>query len=95
MLRASCGASEHLRLQKSRFCAENKIAVRSWVLKVELDGEWEQCVFATRKEALATFVAVAADYQTNLCRAILFATEEADDAVPGRDAEPAKFRYLN
>ncbi len=43
----------------------------NWVLKIELDGEWEQCGYATRQEALAAFVALAADYDVNLRRAVL------------------------
>ncbi len=43
----------------------------NWVLKIELDGEWEECKFMTRQEALAAFVALAADYDVNLRRAVL------------------------
>jgi len=47
-------------------------AVKHWVLKIEIDGEWEQCVFTTREQALAAFVALAADYKFALRRAVLF-----------------------
>lgn len=46
----------------------------NWVLKIELDGEWEQCNFTTRQEALAAFMALAADYDVNLRRAVLLPT---------------------
>jgi hypothetical protein len=54
--------------------------VNEWLLKIELNGEWEECTFLTRKEALSTFVALAADYNRGLRRAILFA--------PGSEARP-------
>jgi hypothetical protein len=43
----------------------------SWILRVELDGEWEECSFATSKEALTAFAALAQDYQSTLSRAVL------------------------
>ncbi len=49
--------------------------VYSWVLKIELNGEWEECTFQTRSEALMAFIALAADYELNLRRAVLFAPE--------------------
>ncbi|GEM_PF-3705548 len=42
-----------------------------WILSVELDGEWEHCSFATPKEALSAFIAVAKDYEHHLKRAVL------------------------
>jgi hypothetical protein len=47
--------------------------VNEWILKIELNGEWEECKFPTRKEALSTFVALTEDYDKSLRRAILFA----------------------
>lgn len=44
-----------------------------WILKIELNGEWEECKFLTRNDALSTFAALTEDYETNLQRAILFA----------------------
>lgn len=44
-----------------------------WVLKVQLDGEWEECRFSTRNDALSAFVALANDYKRALQRAILVA----------------------
>lgn len=46
-----------------------------WVLKVELDGEWEECQFPSQKEAVMTFRSLAADYKLKLKRAILFAPD--------------------
>lgn len=45
------------------------VAVHNWVLKIELDGEWEECSFKTRTEALAAFTALTADYEVE--RAVL------------------------
>jgi hypothetical protein len=47
--------------------------VNEWILKVELNGEWEECKFPTQNEALSTFVALSEDYEKSLQRAILFA----------------------
>jgi hypothetical protein len=55
--------------------------VKHWVLKIELDGEWEQCVFGTREEALTAFAALAGDYRLSLRRALLLLIgSEADFA---------------
>ncbi len=43
-----------------------------WLLKIELNGEWEECSFKTRSEALTAFRALANDYPAILRRAILF-----------------------
>jgi hypothetical protein len=47
--------------------------VNEWILKVELNGEWEECKFPTQNEALSTFAALTEDYENGLQRAILFA----------------------
>lgn len=49
--------------------------MHEWVLKIELNGEWEECSFFSRNDALCTFVALAEDYERNLQRAILFSPE--------------------
>jgi hypothetical protein len=51
----------------------------NWVLIVELDGEWEKCLFRTQKEALAAFIALASDYEPNLHRAFLIRAPEPAD----------------
>lgn len=43
-----------------------------WLLKIEINGEWEECGFRTRKEALAAFLALLTDYKVRLKRAVLF-----------------------
>jgi hypothetical protein len=48
--------------------------VTKWVLKIELNGEWEECSFQTRNEALSAFAALATDYNVSLHRAVLFAS---------------------
>jgi hypothetical protein len=51
--------------------------VNQWVLKIELNGEWEECQFPTRKDALSAFMALAKDYKKALKRAVLLAPEAA------------------
>ncbi|MGH9621632.1 MAG: hypothetical protein ACRD45_18250 [Bryobacteraceae bacterium] len=45
--------------------------MNTWILKIELYGEWEECAFATPKEALSAFAALVKDYERNLSRAVL------------------------
>ena len=52
-------------------------SVATWILKIELDGEWEQCSFNTREEALAAFEALSSDYTINLNKAVLLPPEPA------------------
>ena len=42
-----------------------------WMLKIQLDGEWEECNFSTCKEALISFAALSQDYRLKLKRAVL------------------------
>ena len=57
-----------------------------WLLKIELDGEWEECTYKTRSEALNAFLALINDYATHIRRAILFSPERND---PWRTPLPA------
>ena len=57
------------------------VAMDHWVLKIELDGEWEECSFATRTEALAAFTALAADYEANMRRAVLLPARAAAELL--------------
>jgi hypothetical protein len=58
--------------------------VDTWVLRVELDGEWEECRFPNEREALAAFAALSADYPSTLARAMLFApAQKPYEAQPG------------
>lgn len=45
--------------------------VERWVLNIELDGEWEECCFETRHDALSAFMALVRDYSERVRRAIL------------------------
>jgi hypothetical protein len=54
--------------------------VDQWILKIELNGEWEECCFPTRNEALLAFLALAADYR--LQRAILLTSRAAFVQAP-------------
>jgi hypothetical protein len=47
----------------------------SWLLKIELDGEWEECAFKTRSEALTAFLALLHDYASLIEKAVLFSPE--------------------
>jgi hypothetical protein len=60
--------------------------LNQWVLKVELNGEWEECRFPSRNEALSAFLALTTDYC--LKRAILL-TPRAAFARGACYAEPA------
>ena len=46
--------------------------LKTWVLGVELNGEWEHCAFTSRQEALASFAALTSDYPVKIARAVLF-----------------------
>lgn len=48
-----------------------RLAVNKWLLKIELDGEWEECAFSSRKEAIASFVSLARDYPLKFHQAVL------------------------
>jgi hypothetical protein len=50
----------------------------NWLLKVELDGEWEECAFQTRSEALTAFLALFHDYASLMKKAILFSPERTN-----------------
>lgn len=63
------------------------IAVERWVLKIEIDGEWEKCTFPARQEALAAFLALSRDYTLKLQRAILFPAE-AEPELRGSSGDP-------
>jgi len=52
-----------------------------WLLKIELNGEWEECSFKTQSEALTTFLAVFKDYAALVRRAILFSPGRNDGWV--------------
>ena len=47
--------------------------MNDWILKVEVNGEWEECSFPTRNEAVSAFTALAADYNVKLQKAVLIA----------------------
>lgn len=47
----------------------------SWYLGVEVDGEWEACVFASRQDAVGAFEALRHDYRSALGRAFLVPEE--------------------
>lgn len=66
----------------------------NWVLRIELDGEWEECKFTTRQEALAAFVALAADYDVNLRRAVLLPAG-AEAELPKTLAQERERPYVN
>ncbi len=52
-----------------------------WVLKVQVCGEWEECVFGSRQEALTTFVALAEDYSAKIERAVLVRTLQSNEYI--------------
>jgi hypothetical protein len=46
-----------------------------WNLEVELDGEWERCVFPSPEEADRTLQGLLSDYGTRLSRAKVISPE--------------------
>ena len=54
--------------------------MNDWILKIELNGEWEECCFPTRNEALSAFLALAADYRVK--RAVLLTARAAFAHIP-------------
>lgn len=69
--------------------------MKKWLLKIQLNGEWEQCRFTTRKEALAALVALAADYNVNLRRAVLLPAEAKAALALTLMTEQANPGYVN
>jgi len=66
-----------------------------WLLKVELNGEWEECRFSSREEALIAFTALANDYAVYLNRAILFSPTGAEkETDPAGKLRPRR-EYIN
>jgi hypothetical protein len=69
--------------------------VRYWVLSVELDGEWEECSFTTRNEAVAAFRALARDYTAALKKAILAVNPRPGQMGVSRAVWRANDQYVN
>jgi hypothetical protein len=67
--------------------------VNRWVLKIEVDGEWEECAFPSRNEALTAFTALAADYEMHLKRAVLF--PEPSDAWSTGEMGDDSSKFIN
>jgi hypothetical protein len=45
--------------------------MQGWILKVQLDGEWEACMFGRREEAEATLDGLISDYGERVSEACL------------------------
>jgi hypothetical protein len=69
--------------------------VNQWVLKIELNGEWEECQFLSRNEALSAFVALARDYKKGIKRAILLTPEAALQGLSGPRCVASAPKLLN
>jgi len=70
-------------------------SMKKWVLSVELDGEWEECSFATHKEALAAFAALAKDYTKALKGAVLTSRGPHHPRNTDEHRLPVKSKYVN
>lgn len=68
--------------------------MKKWVLKIELDREWEECVFTTREEALTAFIALASDYDESLRRAVLLPIEAEADFLANLRKEQRSRGYV-
>lgn len=65
-----------------------------WVLRIQLNDEWEECYFATRHDALSAFAALAADYKTSLKGAVLFPCGEVPVGLTEGQHTPRRV-YVN
>jgi hypothetical protein len=74
---------------------EPGISVNEWILKVEVNGEWEECSFPSRTAALSAFTALSADYCINLQRAILIAPRSNPAGLDKIEREPQNIRRPN
>ena len=54
---------------------------QQFVLKVELNGEWEECSYSSSDEALAAFAGLAGDYKRSVQRAVLLPVTVIRSAV--------------
>jgi hypothetical protein len=71
-------------------------SVNRWVLKIELNGEWEECSFPSQKEALAAFVALVSDYSQKLQRAVLLRPDASPNALAlAKQAPLGASKYVN
>ncbi len=50
------------------------MSAQQWTLRVNLNGEWEECRFQTQMEALEALHSLTRDYSGGIQRAILFRT---------------------
>ncbi len=70
--------------------------VNTWLLKIKLNDEWEECKFTTRKEALAAFVALATDYKAKLKKAILLSPQaRIKQIVSTKEPKNGQHRNVN
>lgn len=66
-----------------------------WLLKVEVEGQWEECAYLSQAEAVAAFAAVVADYGLALSRAELVCGESVPPLPGLRTPERARPVYIN
>ena len=71
------------------------LAVITWVLRIELDGEWEECVFLSRDEAVAAFVALSDDYKRIIRGAVLFPVNGNTQTIIAPGGGRIALPYLN
>lgn len=63
----------------------SKLPRARWLLQVEIDGEWEECSFATGREAARALASVTADYRSHVHYAILVSPKVLNAPSPGDD----------
>lgn len=67
----------------------------TWVLSVQLEEEWEECSFATRQEALATFAALTKDYTVAIRGAVLASSQQEFQLKKTEKRRPEPPQYIH
>ena len=66
--------------------------MQSWVLKVQVDGEWEACAFGRREEAEATLDGLISDYGERVSKACLRSPQGSYSTYVPAGKQPANIR---
>ena len=66
-----------------------------WLLRIQICGEWEECVFTTKADALAAFIALATDYSGKLERAVLVSPQASGNVKLPDGAWSSLSQFVN
>ena len=67
----------------------------SWTLRVELNGEWEECRYRTSLEALDAFAALRKDYKPLLTSVLLYPSRRTVPPLPRWSSGLRAQSYIN